>query len=134
MVCLPVTRNFDSSFKTGALILFNKTIHMTLKEARKGRGYTQKELAEIIGVSYVAVSLIERGRLFPKPKTRHRIEAVLNMDIQWPEPDGSVFRMMSQYIGQDPAKAKTLQRHINNHVDVISLNIKNYTRLIKSKK
>jgi len=46
-----------------------------VKECRKFRGYTQKELAEKAGVSVSSISGIESGKLEPKLRT---VELILD--------------------------------------------------------
>ena len=46
---------------------------MTLREARKRKGLTQKELAEIVGISSITLSLIENYKAFPRAETRGKL-------------------------------------------------------------
>lgn len=42
-----------------------KRIHNRVKELRLGRGWTQKELADAVGVSRQSINSIERNRYVP---------------------------------------------------------------------
>jgi transcriptional regulator with XRE-family HTH domain len=54
--------------------------HMTLREARDWRGYTQEELADLAGVDQATVSRIEKGeRLNPSNSTVQRLELALRL-------------------------------------------------------
>lgn len=48
-----------------------------IREARKERGLTQKELANLVGRSQAWISALERSKTEPQPLLRERIEAVL---------------------------------------------------------
>lgn len=50
-------------------------------KARKNKGYTQKQVAELAKVSEEYISLIESGKRKPSVKVAKRLGAVL--DIQW---------------------------------------------------
>ena len=52
-----------------------------IKEARKAKGLTQQELADILQVTQATVQQYESGRRNPKPKTLQRIADALNMDF-----------------------------------------------------
>lgn len=56
---------------------------MNLKKARSNRNLTQRQLAELAGVSQVAIHLLEHGKMVGKAKTRIRIEQILNAKIDW---------------------------------------------------
>lgn len=56
---------------------------MTLKQARKKYGgYTQKELAELIGVTEVTVSNWERGITAPSIRLWKKVADVLGVPMQ----------------------------------------------------
>src|SRR6266571_3324068 len=44
-----------------------------LREARLGRGWSQQQLAELIGTTFVNISRWENGENFPSPYFRQRI-------------------------------------------------------------
>lgn len=48
-----------------------------LQAARNAVGLTQKELADKAGIHSVALSVLERGIHFPRPRTLARLEAAL---------------------------------------------------------
>lgn len=50
-------------------------------KARKNKGYTQKQVAELSKVSEEYISLIESGKRKPSVKVAKKLGAVL--DIQW---------------------------------------------------
>lgn len=50
-------------------------------KARKNKGYTQKQVAELAKVSEEYISLIESGKRKPSVKVAKKLGAVL--DIQW---------------------------------------------------
>lgn len=48
--------------------------------ARKRAGYTQKELAEKLGIHQSYLTLVERGRVMPLPMTAKKICEPLDVD------------------------------------------------------
>lgn len=50
---------------------------MTLKEARKKHNLSQKDLAELTGISQANISIIESGRTLPGLNTRKKIESAI---------------------------------------------------------
>jgi len=54
----------------------------SLRSARRAFWLTQLELGELIGLSQVHVSLVERGRLTLLPHQRAAVESVLG-EIEW---------------------------------------------------
>ena len=54
-----------------------------LKEARDRKGLTQAMLAKKAGITDIAISLIENGKVTPQVKTRRRIEKVLGEPVNW---------------------------------------------------
>ncbi len=61
---------------------------MTLKEARRRRFLSQRELAAQSGISRLTISLIEQGRTRPHPKTARELARALELDpndVAWPE-------------------------------------------------
>jgi predicted transcriptional regulator len=55
---------------------------LTLKEKRRSFGLTQKELAEMVGLSQMHISLVELGQLTFLQHQRASIESVLG-PIDW---------------------------------------------------
>lgn len=51
--------------------------NIRLRTARVGKGLTQLQLAEIIGIKEIEISRFETGRAFPDPLTKRRISEVL---------------------------------------------------------
>lgn len=56
---------------------------VTLREMREQRGMTQAKLASMVGVTQVAISLIETGERRPSVQMAKKIASVLN--IAWPD-------------------------------------------------
>ena len=62
-----------------------------LREARLAAGYSQPQLAQLVGVSIGTVKAWESGRRAPKPATQRQVADVLGLgfeDLEVPEPDG----------------------------------------------
>lgn len=55
---------------------------MTFREARVKHGYTQKEMAEILGIGQPAVCKIETGRQMPALKTALQIAKILDLNLE----------------------------------------------------
>jgi len=53
-----------------------------LRTARRASGLTQKQLGELVGLTQVHVSLVERGRLTFLPHQRAAAESLLG-EIEW---------------------------------------------------
>lgn len=58
---------------------------MNLQTARKARGYTQKQLGEMIGVSHSQISLWESGQKVPSEEDIYKLELALNTSLPYPE-------------------------------------------------
>ena len=56
-----------------------KAIGTRIKEAREAKGFTQEQLAEIVGLSSTHMSVIERGVKAPKLETFIKIANALNV-------------------------------------------------------
>lgn len=59
----------------------NARIGRAIRTLREKAGYTQKELAEQLFVSPMAVSKWERGKSMPDPSMLQRLAAILDMDV-----------------------------------------------------
>lgn len=59
-----------------------KRIGGKITEIRLGRGNTQAELAERVGVSVESISRMERGVSFPSLKTMERLATALNAPLK----------------------------------------------------
>ena len=57
------------------------TLGDSIKQARKGKGFTQKELADMVDVSQVYISEIEKGAKVPSADTRNALEKVLHVNL-----------------------------------------------------
>lgn len=53
---------------------------MNLRERREEKGYTQQRLAEAVGVTQVAISLVESGDRQPSITLAKKIARVLDFD------------------------------------------------------
>lgn len=63
-----------------------------IKQARKARNYTQKALADKIGISNAALSKIESGVNNPARSTLMSIASALNVSLKWLETgEGEMF-------------------------------------------
>lgn len=58
-----------------------KVFGKRVAEVRKGRGVTQQELAERIGMSVVAIAYIETGKRWARLGTLNKIAKNLKVDI-----------------------------------------------------
>lgn len=54
-----------------------------IREARKARGLTQEQLAELTGLDRVAVGYLEQGRRAPRLKTLHILAEKLDVDVSY---------------------------------------------------
>lgn len=52
-----------------------------VQKHRKRKGYTQLQLAEIMGISTKSISFIERGIHFPTPNNIFKLAKVLDMSL-----------------------------------------------------
>ncbi len=62
-------------------MLDNERIGRAIRTLREKAGYTQKELAEKLFISGVAVSKWERGKSMPDTATLQKLAALLDMDV-----------------------------------------------------
>ncbi len=58
------------------------TVMQAMIDARKERGMTQKELAEVTGISQADISRLERGTGNPSIKTLQRVAQALQMALR----------------------------------------------------
>lgn len=73
----------DTEFKEGYDALEPEfSLIKALMEARSEKGLTQKELAEITGISQGDISRIERGTANPSIKTIQRLATALDKKVQ----------------------------------------------------
>lgn len=63
-----------------------------IREARTGRGFTQPELAEKIGLTKNFVSLIENGQRSPSDRTISDISRVCGVNEEWLRTGGGEMR------------------------------------------
>jgi len=53
-----------------------------VKELRKSKGYTQEQIAELIGIEPPNISKLEKGIHFPLPENIEKLAKALNSNIQ----------------------------------------------------
>jgi transcriptional regulator with XRE-family HTH domain len=58
-----------------------------IRAFRKLKGYTQKELAEELGISVSVLGEVERGTRIPQLELLHRISEILNIGLDELEPN-----------------------------------------------
>ena len=61
--------------------MFKLTTGELIREARKKKGLTQRELGELLGMSDVGVAQWEKGLRNPRLETRQRIAKALDIDV-----------------------------------------------------
>ena len=80
-----------------------------LRDARQAAGYSQAELARLVGVQLVTLKAWESGRRAPKPATQRQVADVLGLgfeDLEVPEPDGGEdLRRLRDALGWTRAEA-----------------------------
>lgn len=94
---------------------------MTLKEARRDRKLSQKDLAAIVGISPTSLSFIENYKVFPRGKTRQRLRKVLG-DVEF-YPTSVLVGMIERFIGSEPQRGRFLKEHIDKVVQCIELDV-----------
>ena len=58
-----------------------KKLGKRIKELRKRKGFTQEQLAELVGLEQNTVSVIESGRNFPTLATLEKVATVLDVEL-----------------------------------------------------
>jgi putative transcriptional regulator len=56
--------------------------NLNIRKIRMMAGMSQADIANATGLNPAAISLIERGKRIPRPKTAKKIAAVLGFDWQ----------------------------------------------------
>jgi transcriptional regulator with XRE-family HTH domain len=59
------------------------TLGHRIKQARAAFPYSQRELAELVALSYAQLNRIERGHSVPRPATVRKIAEVLGVSARW---------------------------------------------------
>jgi transcriptional regulator with XRE-family HTH domain len=54
-----------------------------IKEARDAYPYSQRELADLVALSYAQLNRIERGKSVPRPATVRKIAHALGVSARW---------------------------------------------------
>jgi len=58
-----------------------KTFGKRVAEVRRSRKVTQQQLAEVVGMSVVAIAYIETGKRWARLGTLHKIAKALKVDV-----------------------------------------------------
>lgn len=96
-----------------------------IRELRKGLGYTQQKLAELVGIDDKHLSKIENGVHFPTFQTLKKLSEVLNFELQ----DIGSISSEQQLIHQNPIYQKAVKilnsakndAELQNYYDVLKL-------------
>lgn len=75
-----------------------------LKQLRKEKGYTQKQLATLLQTAESTIGMYEQGRRTPGPKMVRKIEQVLEL------PDGYLMQELEQAQGIDLLSSEIKRR------------------------
>lgn len=75
-----------------------------LKQLRKEKGYTQKQLATLLQTAESTIGMYEQGRRMPGPKMVQKIEQVLEL------PDGYLMQELEQAQGIDLLSSEIKKR------------------------
>ena len=67
-----------------------------IQETRTSLGFLQEDVAEMLGMTRVAVGYIEQGRRSPKLSTLHALARLYEVDI----------RVFFDFLDEDPATSK----------------------------
>lgn len=52
-----------------------------VRKARLGKGMSQRELGERVGLTQAAICQFERGQRYPTPRNLRKISRILNLDV-----------------------------------------------------
>lgn len=101
---------------------------MTLKQARKERGWTQVDLAALVGIHSVTLCLIENYKAVPQLKTKKRLQKIFGDELEF-LPASEVVRVVERFIGTNADTASQrgqfLKEHIDKVIECIELDIMN---------
>ncbi len=100
------------------------TIGERIKELRKKKGLTQKDLAERVGFSYVNISQLENSRKNPKLETIRKIAAALDvsmnelLDENWDTftPQEYAADFLAEAVSTVMTAANTLEKSMEDHL------------------
>jgi len=56
---------------------------LSVKQARTMKGLTQLQVARATGLTQTTMSLIEKGKVFPRTSTQEKLKALLGTDIDF---------------------------------------------------
>lgn len=107
---------------------------MTLREARKRKGYTQMELASLVGVSAISLCYIENYKVVPQAETKRKIREVLGDVEFYPVSvlEGMLYRCISSDRKLAPQRGDFLKGYIDEVVqDILTSNCHKF-KTIKS--
>ena len=100
---------------------------MNLKEVRKEKGMSQKEVADKIGVSRVTLSNIENGKRKLDAVTLYKLSKLYNidpyelMDVEEPEPVKFAYRDRDNITPEAEEKLKKIEKYINKIIELENL-------------
>ena len=69
--------------KTLQTVKLHKAFGQRLQEARKAKGFSQEDLADLLGVSHVQVAFWEMGRNAPRVEKLPAIAGALGVSLDW---------------------------------------------------
>ena len=108
------------------------TFGENLKKARKNKGFTQKELAEIVGVKRPTVAGYESKDQEPSYKTLKKIAGILDCSIDsLLANDYDNYKISESKISKEILNNKELKSFFNEIKGMDEENINFYRRLIK---
>lgn len=91
---------------------------MTLKEARRQRKLSQKDLAAIVQISPTSLSFIENYKKFPRAETRKRLRKIFGNELEL-YPASVLVGMISRFIGSDPKLGPYRARFLKSEIDKV---------------
>lgn len=71
---------------------------MRVKELREDAGLTQRDLADLAGLSHVTVNHIENGKTPPRPRTLRKIAEALDVRVRDLREDRSTYLIAGQRV------------------------------------
>ena len=86
-----------------------KKIGRKLREARKASGHTQKEVADLLGLSYVAYGVFERGRTLISLEYLLQLPRILGKPVTYFLPDSVVSEAEGQDLTLDPLLQEVME-------------------------
>lgn len=87
----------------------NKSLNAKIREARKGMGLTQIELAKRLGVTFQHLSLWERGIVSPSYRNLVKIANVCKVSLDWLLADRGPAKPKTLKVAEAPSKYKGIE-------------------------